>query len=47
MNLKKVKKEGATQELQKVTKLAIGKPGGIDPETDNYEQRVVVHCLAC
>lgn len=47
MNLKKVRKAGAAQEMQKVTKLAIGKPGGIDPETDNYEQRVVVHCLAC
>ena len=47
MNIKKVKKEGAAQEMQKVTKLAIGKPGGIDPETDNYEVRVIVHCLKC
>ena len=47
MNLKKVKKAGAQEEIQRVTKLAIGKPGGIDPETDNYEERVIVHCLCC
>jgi hypothetical protein len=30
-----------------VTKLAIGKPGGIDPEVDNYNTEVKVHCLVC
>jgi ubiquitin carboxyl-terminal hydrolase 5/13 len=31
----------------KVTKLAIGKPGGIDPETDNFETSVKVYCHSC
>ena len=31
----------------KVTKLAIGKPGGIDPEVDKYETHVQVFCFAC
>ena len=31
----------------KVTKLAIGKPGGIDPETDRWETSVKVYCHAC
>ena len=45
MNIKKVKKEsdGPT----KVTKLAIGKPGGVDPETDNYDTIVTVYCHKC
>jgi len=31
----------------KVTKLAIGKPGGIDAETDNWETSVNVWCHSC
>lgn len=30
-----------------ITKLAIGKPGGIDPEVDNYDTIVSLKCLAC
>ena len=32
---------------QQITKLAIGKPGGIDAETDKYDTSVVVHCREC
>ena len=34
-------------EAVKVTKLAIGKPGGIDPETDKYDTSVKVYCYSC
>lgn len=34
-------------ELTKVTKLAIGKPGGIDNDTDKWETHVKVYCYAC
>jgi hypothetical protein len=34
-------------EAVKVTKLAIGKPGGIDPEADKYETSVRVFCFSC
>jgi len=45
MNIKKTKKvSGAPTQ---VTKLAIGKPGGIDPETDNYDTAVTVWCHKC
>lgn len=37
-------KEG---EAVKVTKLAIGKPGGIDPEVDKYDTIVRVFCFSC
>ena len=37
-------KEG---EPTKVTKLAIGKPGGIDPEVDKYDVVVSVFCFSC
>ena len=30
-----------------MTKLAIGKPGGIDPETDKYDTFVSVYCFNC
>jgi len=30
-----------------VTKLAIGKPGGIDADTDKYDTIVQVWCHAC
>ena len=45
MIIKKTKK--ATDGPVKVTKLAIGKPGGIDPETDNYDTSVSVYCHFC
>ena len=32
---------------QKVTKLAIGKPGGIDAETDKYDTNASCHCRKC
>ena len=34
-------------EAVKVTKLAIGKPGGIDPETDKFDVSVKVYCYSC
>jgi hypothetical protein len=45
MNIKKTRKpsDGSV----KVSKLAIGKPGGIDPETDNFETSVTVFCYHC
>jgi ubiquitin carboxyl-terminal hydrolase 5/13 len=30
-----------------ITKLAIGKPGGIDPDVDNYDTIVTLKCLEC
>ena len=51
MNLKMIPKaepaEGVEQEAQKVTKLAIGKPGGIDADTDKYDTVASVHCKRC
>lgn len=35
------------KDLTKVTKLAIGKPGGIDAETDKYDTQVYVYCHNC
>lgn len=37
----------SVDEPVKVTKLAIGKPGGIDPEQDKWETSVKVYCHAC
>jgi len=34
-------------EEKKVTKLAIGKPGGVDAETDKFDTSVKVYCHAC
>ena len=34
-------------EQKKVTKLAIGLPGGIDADTDKFETSVKVYCHAC
>lgn len=39
------KKEGGQPE--QVTKLAIGKPGGIDADTDKYDTDASVFCRAC
>ena len=46
MNIRKVKKQDIN-EPTKVTKLAIGKPGGIDADTDNYDTVVHVFCHSC
>lgn len=45
LNIRKVKKE--SDGLTKVTKLAIGKPGGIDADEDKYETRAEVFCHHC
>lgn len=34
-------------ESVKVSKIAIGKPGGIDAETDKYDTVVSVYCHVC
>ena len=34
-------------EAAKVTKLAIGKPGGVDAEQDKYDTSVDVYCHKC
>ena len=46
MNIKMVEKP---KDLigQKVTKLAIGKPGGIDADTDKYDTVCSVYCMKC
>ena len=50
MNIKMVPKaapaEGEEQ-AQQITKLAIGKPGGIDADTDKYDTLASVHCKRC
>jgi ubiquitin carboxyl-terminal hydrolase 5/13 len=45
LNIKKVPVEN--QGLTKVTKLAIGKPGGVDADADKYETRAEVYCYHC
>ena len=48
MNIKMIPKE--KQEGQKpaqITKLAIGKPGGVDPDVDDFDTIVTVKCFAC
>ena len=45
LNIKKIPRKD--KELTKVTKVAIGKPGGIDADTDNYDTEVKVFCYAC
>lgn len=51
MNLKLTPKAESedkdAKSVEKVTKLAIGKPGGIDAETDKYDTNVVVYCNFC
>ena len=46
LRIKKTLKE-SDEEPVKVTKLAIGKPGGIDPEQDKYDTHVRVFCFNC
>ena len=50
LNIKKVEKEISEDDKKKqqeITKLAIGKPGGVDAETDRYDTLVALKCLAC
>lgn len=39
--------EGNTSEEKKITKLAIGKPGGIDADTDKFDTHASVICKLC
>ena len=32
---------------EKITKLAIGKPGGIDADTDKYDTNCTMLCMKC
>lgn len=45
LNIRKVPTE--SKELTKVTKLAIGKPGGVDAEADKYDTKCGVFCYNC
>ena len=54
MNIKLIPKvasveadSGEAAAEQKITKLAIGKPGGIDAETDKYDTICTVGCKLC
>jgi len=47
MNIRMVPKPKDDNKLVQVTKLAIGKPGGIDAEQDKYDTVVSVYCHAC
>ena len=50
MNIKmtpKVLEDGGEPAPQQITKLAIGKPGGIDADTDKYDTTVTVCCKLC
>ena len=46
MNLKEIKKERKNKEV-KITKLAVGLPGGAELEEDQYEQKIEIICLKC
>jgi len=35
------------REQQEITKLAIGKPGGVDPELDLYDTETCIYCYNC
>ena len=49
MNLKQIKKEKVekNEEPEKITKLAIGKEGGVSLQGEEYEFKVEVKCLSC
>ena len=49
LNIKQIKKEKVqkNEEPKKITKLAIGKPGGADFTGDDWEQILEVTCLEC
>jgi hypothetical protein len=46
LNIKKILKSNTSNTVN-VSKLAIGKPGGIDPESDKYDTIVQVYCHIC
>ena len=43
----KVQAANGEENVQTITKLAIGKPGGIDADTDKYDTSVEVACREC
>ena len=45
MNIKHKKKEN--KEEEKITKLAIGKPGGAQIPGDEFEEKIEIRCLVC
>ena len=48
MNIKMVLKEkDPAKKPAQITKLAIGKPGGVDADVDDYDTIVTVKCLQC
>jgi len=48
MNIKMTRKPLLEEDrCVRITKLAIGMPGGIDAEQDRYETKVTVFCHAC
>jgi hypothetical protein len=47
VNIKMLRKPETEAQEQKVTKLAIGKPGGVDMEEDKYDTIPTVICKAC
>ena len=46
VNIRLVKKDVEHKDKE-ITKLAIGKPGGIDAETDMYDTKARVFCVPC
>jgi ubiquitin carboxyl-terminal hydrolase 5/13 len=47
MNIKMTEKVLAEGEKKEVTKLAIGKPGGVDAEADKWDTNAKVFCTSC
>lgn len=48
LNLKQIKKEISQEdENNKITKLAIGKPGGADFTGEKWELQMKIRCLMC
>jgi hypothetical protein len=48
MNIKIVRKElELNGKPKEITKLAIGKPGGIDAEADKWDTEAKVFCIPC
>lgn len=47
MNIRMTPKPKDPSEPKEITKLAIGKPGGVDAEVDQYDTHCKVNCLEC
>ena len=47
MNFKQIKKEKPKSEIKKITKIAVGVPGGAETESDEYEDKVEIICMKC